>query len=136
MRLLLVSLASPGRRLRSSTRASTVWFPAVAAQVSEATPPLATRVTEPPGGSEAFQESAKVLGFPSTRKETPCTTPPWVAAAPWFLIVARKRTGEPATGFDGDHETSVTTRSGPRRSAMPPVTPRVTGPPALTSSAW
>jgi hypothetical protein len=42
-----------GIRFTSSTKAITVWFPAVAAHVAPDDPPLAVNVTEAPGANDA-----------------------------------------------------------------------------------
>jgi hypothetical protein len=98
-------------RLTSSTKAFTVWFPAVAGHVALDEPPLAVKVTEAPGAKDAVSLALHVYGvaLPSTVKRTPMIVPAGVAVPPWFFTVAENVTGVPAV-TDG-LSTLVTTRS-------------------------
>jgi hypothetical protein len=98
-------------RLTSSTKAFTVWFPAVAGHVALDEPPLAVKVTEAPGAKDTLL-ALHVYGvaLPSTVKRTPMIVPAGVAAVPWFFTVAENFTAAP--GATEGFATLVTTRSG------------------------
>jgi hypothetical protein len=99
-------------RLTSSTKAFTVWFPAVAAHVALDEPPLAVNVTEAPGAKDAVSLALHVYGvtLPSTVNRIPTIVPAGVAVVPWFFTVAENFTAAP--GATEGFATLVTTRSG------------------------
>jgi hypothetical protein len=99
-------------RFTSSTKAFTVWFPAVAGHVALDEPPLAVKVTEAPGAKDAVSLPLHVYGvaLPSTVNRIPTIVPAGVAAVPWFFTVAENFTAAP--GATEGFATLVTTRSG------------------------
>lgn len=111
--MLLASSSSPGIRSGPSTSATTWCEPAVADHVADPLgPPLAVSVTDAPGASGVVWVSDQVRVNPPSWNPAPRITPAGVAAVPWLRTTAENRTGEPAIGDVGDHDTSVTTTSG------------------------